>query len=194
MTTLKGTRTEVNILTAFAGESQARNRYTFAAGVARREGYMKIADTFIETAEQEKEHAHRLFRLLEGGEATITAGFPAGLKEDTISQLSAAAAGENHEWTVMYPEFAAIAQKEGFPEIARIMESIAVAEKFHEKRYNHFIDELKAGTFFKKPEKATWRCRNCGFIHEGFSEPPESCPACAHPMAFFEVLAGPYGG
>jgi rubrerythrin len=194
MPNLKGSQTEINILTAFAGESQARNRYTFAAGVANREGYVKIAATFLETADQEKEHAHRLFRFLQGGEATITAGFPAGLKEDTISQLSAAAAGENHEWTIMYPGFAKVAKEEGFPEIARTMEAIAVAEKFHEKRYNHFIEELKAGAFFKKPEKVTWRCRNCGYIHEGFAEPPENCPACAHPRAFFEVLVGPYGG
>ncbi|MDR1658073.1 MAG: rubrerythrin family protein [Deltaproteobacteria bacterium] len=188
MPSIKGTKTEINILTAFAGESQARNRYTFAASVAAKEGYVKIAAAFTETADQEKEHAKRLFRFLEGGEATITAGFPAGIKEDTVSQLSAAAAGENHEWTVMYPEFAKIAKAEGFGEVAVVMENIAVAEKYHEKRYNDFLTEIKNGTFFKKPEKVSWRCRNCGYVHEGFNEPPDQCPACAHPKAYFEVL------
>ena len=190
MPTLKGTKTEVNILTAFAGESQARNRYTYAASVATKEGYVQIASVFLETADQEKEHAKRLFRFLEGGEATITAAFPAGIKEDTISELTAAAAGEHHEWSSMYPEFAKIAKDEGFAEIGRVMEAIAVAEKHHEKRYLEFLEEVKAGTFFKKPQKVTWRCRNCGYIHEGFVSPPYHCPACAHPAAYFEVLKG----
>ena len=188
MPTLKGTKTEINILTAFAGESQARNRYTYAASVATKEGYVKIASVFLETADQEKEHAKRLFRFLEGGTATITGTFPAGIKEDTVSQLTAAAAGEHEEWTAMYPDFAKIAKEEGFNEIGRVMECIAVAEKHHEKRYLDFLQELKEGTFFKKPKKVTWRCRNCGYIHEGFNEPPELCPACAHPKAYFETL------
>jgi rubrerythrin len=187
MKSLKGTKTEVNILTAFAGESQARNRYTYAASVATKEGYIKIASIFTETADQEKEHAKRLFRFLEGGDVTITGAFPAGLKEDTISQLTAAAAGEHHEWSSMYPEFAKIAHEEGFKLIGDCMEAIAVAEKFHEKRYLGFLDELKKGTHFKKDKKVTWRCRNCGFIHDG-PEPPDACPACAHPKAYFEVL------
>jgi rubrerythrin len=187
MKSLKGTKTEVNILTAFTGESQARNRYTFAASVANKEGFVKIASIFTETAEQEKEHAKRLFRFLEGGDVTITGAFPAGLKEDTITQLTAAAAGEHHEWTSMYPDFAKIAVDEGFKDIAEVMTSIAVAEKYHEKRYLDLLDEIKKGTHFKKAEKIKWRCRNCGFVHEG-TEPPESCPACAHPKAYFEVL------
>jgi rubrerythrin len=188
MPSLKGTKTEVNILTAFAGESQARNRYTYAASIATKEGYIKIAHVFTETADQEKEHAKRLFRFLEGGEATITGAFPAGLKQDTVSQLIAAAGGERHEWTSMYPEFAKVAKAEGFPEIAAVMEAIAVAEKFHEKRFNDLLAELKDGTHFKKARKTVWRCRNCGYVHEG-TEPPESCPACAHPRAYFEALA-----
>ncbi|MDR0354846.1 MAG: rubrerythrin family protein [Deltaproteobacteria bacterium] len=188
MPALKGTKTEVNILTAFAGESQARNRYAFAASIAAKEGYMKVAAIFTETAEQEKEHAKRLFRFLEGGEATITAAFPAGLKADVVTQLTAAAGGENHEWTSMYPQFAKVAREEGFEEIAGVMEAIAVAEKYHEKRFNDLLEEIKAGTHFKKPAKVVWRCRNCGFIHEG-TEPPDHCPACAHPKAYFEYLS-----
>ncbi|MDR2386236.1 MAG: rubrerythrin family protein [Deltaproteobacteria bacterium] len=187
MTSLKGSKTEVNILTAFIGESQARNRYTFAASVATKEGYIKIASIFTETADQEKEHAKRLFRFLEGGEVTVTGAFPAGLKEDTISQLTAAAAGEHHEWTSMYPDFAKIAHEEGFKQIGDVMEAIAVAEKFHEQRYLDMLEELKTGTYFKRAEKVKWRCRNCGYLHEG-TEPPDSCPACAHPKAYFEVL------
>jgi rubrerythrin len=187
MSSLKGTKTEINILTAFAGESQARNRYTLAASVAKKEGYVKVSYIFQETADQEKEHALRLFKFLEGGEATITAAFPAGLKGDVTLHLAAAAAGENHEWTSMYPEFAATAKEEGFPAIATAMESIAVAEKFHEKRFLEYLEEIKSGKFFKKSQKVTWRCRNCGFIHEG-PEPPELCPACAHPRDYFEVL------
>jgi rubrerythrin len=188
MPTLKGTKTETNILTAFCGESQARNRYTFAASVAAKDGYIKAAHIFTETADQEKEHAKRLFRFLEGGEATVTAAFPAGLKEDTVSQLEAAAGGEHHEWSSMYPEFAKTARAEGFPEIADVMLAIAVAEKFHEKRFNDLLAEIRGGTYFKKPVKTTWRCRNCGYIHEG-TEPPEACPACNHPRAYFEALS-----
>jgi rubrerythrin len=187
MASIKGSKTEVNILTAFTGESQARNRYTFAASVATKEGYIKVASIFTETADQEKEHAKRLFRFLDGGEVSITAAFPAGLKEDTITQLTAAAGGEHHEWTSMYPDFAKIARSEGFKEIADVMEAIAVAEKFHEKRYLDLLEEIKTGTMFKRAEKVTWRCRNCGYIHEG-PEPPTECPACAHPKAYFEFL------
>jgi rubrerythrin len=187
---MKGSRTEVNILTAFAGESQARNRYTFAASVATKEGYAKIAAAFLETADQEKEHAKRLFRFLEGGEATIQAAFPAGLKEDVVTQLTAAAAGEHHEWESMYPDFAKIARDEGFGDIAKVMESIAVAERYHEKRYLGFLEEIKSGTVFKSAQKVAWRCRNCGYVHEGANEPPDLCPACAHPKAYFEIFQG----
>jgi rubrerythrin len=187
MPTLKGSKTEVNILTAFAGESQARNRYTFAASIANKQGYVKIGYIFTETADQEKEHAKRLFGFLEGGEVTVSAGFPAGLKQDTISQLEAAAGGENFEWTVMYPQFAKTALEEGFKDIAKVMESISVAEKYHEERFLKYLTELKNGTHFKKDHSVTWRCRNCGYIHQG-PEALESCPVCAHPKAYFEAL------
>ncbi|MDR2612849.1 MAG: rubrerythrin family protein [Deltaproteobacteria bacterium] len=185
--TLKGSQTEINILTAFAGESQARNRYTMAASVAKKEGYVKVSDIFLETAEQECEHAKRLFKFLEGGTAKIGGEFPAGLAGGLPEWLASAAAGENYEWTVMYPGFAGIARSEGFPAVAAAMEAIAKAEEFHEKRFLANLKEIKEGTFFRKPEKTVWRCRNCGYIHEG-NEPPELCPACAHAIAYFEVL------
>lgn len=184
---LKGTRTEKNLLTAFAGESQARNRYTFFASKARKEGYMQIAAIFEETANQEKEHAKRLFKFLEGGEVEISASFPAGLIGSTLENLKAAAAGENYEHTKMYPEFARIAREEGFEKIAEVMEAIAVAEKQHEKRYNALAANIEAGKVFKRDGKVVWRCRNCGYLHEG-EEAPQECPACAHPRAFFELL------
>jgi rubrerythrin len=187
MTKLKGSKTEINILTAFAGESQARNRYTMAASVAKKEGYVLVSHIFEETADQEKEHASRLFKLLEGGEATITGSFPAGLKGDITVHLAAAAGGENHEWTSMYPDFANVAKEEGFSDIAAIFANIAIAEKYHEYRFNKLLDEIKKGTIFKKAKSVTWRCRNCGWIHEGV-EPPEACGACAHPRAYFEAL------
>jgi len=187
MASLKGTRTEKNLLTAFAGESQARNRYTYAAGAARKEGFVQIADIFQETADQEKEHAKRLFQLLEGGEVEITAAFPAGKIGTTAENLAAAAAGEHHEHTEMYPGFARVAREEGFAAVAVVFEAIAVAEKQHEKRYRGLLANVEAGTVFKKSSSVVWRCRNCGYIHEGASA-PQACPACAHPQAHFELL------
>ena len=191
MGTLKGTRTEKNILTAFAGESQARNRYTYFASQAKKEGYEQIRAIFEETANQEKEHAKRLFKFLEGGEVEIQASFPAGVIGTTLENLKAAAAGENYEHTTMYPEFAKIARKEGFNEIAVVMEAIAVAEKQHEKRYLALAKNIEEGKVFKKDEEVVWRCRNCGYIHVG-KEAPEKCPACAHPKAYFELLGENY--
>lgn len=184
---LKGTKTEKNILTAFAGESQARNRYTYFASAANKEGYIQISRIFEETANQEKEHAKRLFKFLEGGEVEITAGFPAGTIVDTKTNLQSAAEGENHEWTKMYPEFAKTARQEGFEDIAKVFESIAVAEKQHEKRYNELRKNIEKNTVFKRDRAVKWRCLNCGYIHEG-KEAPQSCPACAHPQAYFEIL------
>ena len=184
---LKGTRTEKNILTAFAGESQARNRYTYFASKARKEGFVQIAAIFEETADQEREHAKRLFKLLEGGEVEIQASFPAGVIGTTVENLKEAAFGENYEWNTMYPEFAKIAREEGFESIAEIFEAIAVAEKQHEKRYQALKANLESGKVFKRQEKKVWRCRNCGYLHEG-TEAPETCPACAHPQAHFELL------
>ncbi len=183
---IKGTRTEQNLLTAFAGESQARNRYTYFASQAKKEGYVQIAAIFEETANQEKEHAKRLFKFLEGGEAKVEASFPAGVIGNTLENLKAAAAGENYEHTQMYPEFAKIADEEGFPEIASVFRSIAVAEKYHEKRYNDLAANIEAGRVFKRDEPVKWRCRNCGYVHEG-EEAPEICPSCAHPRAHFEL-------
>jgi rubrerythrin len=187
MASVKGTRTEKNILTAFAGESQARNRYTYFASQAKKEGYVQIGAIFEETANQEKEHAKRLFRLLEGGEVEISAAFPAGVIGTTLENLKASAAGENYEHTEMYPGFAVTALEEGFEEIAVIFKSIAVAEKQHEKRYNDLAANIDAGLVFKKAEKVVWRCRNCGYLHEEY-EAPEKCPACDHPQAHFELL------
>jgi rubrerythrin len=188
MASLKGTQTEKNLLTAFAGESQARNRYTYAVGQARKEGFVQIADIFEETANQEREHAKRLFKFLEGGEVEIQAAFPAGVIGTTADNLKAAAAGEHYEWETMYPGFAQIARKEGFNAVAGVFEAIAVAEKQHEKRYLGLLSNVNAGTVFKKNKKVVWRCRNCGYLHEG-EEAPGQCPACAHPQAHFELLA-----
>jgi rubrerythrin len=188
MKSLKGTRTEKNLLTAFAGESQARNRYTYFASQAKKEGYEQISAIFTETADNEKEHAKRLFKFLEGGEVEIAAAFPAGKIGTTAENLRAAAAGENYEHTTMYPEFARIAEEEGFPEIAAVFRAIAVAEKQHEKRYLGLLKNIENGTVFKKPQKVVWKCRNCGYVHEG-TEPPAQCPACAHPQAYFELLS-----
>ncbi len=188
---LKGSQTEINILTAFAGESQARNRYTYFASKAKKEGYVQMSAIFEETANQEKEHAKRLFKLLEGDEVEITGGFPAGVIGTTLENLKASAAGENHEHTEMYPEFAAKAREEGFDAIAMIFEAIAVAEKQHEKRYNDLASNIEGGSVFKKNDKATWQCRNCGYVHEG-DEAPEMCPACAHAQAHFELLRENY--
>ena len=187
MASLKGTKTEKNILTAFSGESQARNRYTYFTSKAKKEGFVQIADIFDETANQEREHAKRLFKLLEGGEVEITGSFPAGVIGTTSENLAEAAAGEHYEWTTMYPEFAATAREEGFDNIANIFEAIAVAEKQHEKRYLELKKNVDEGTVFKKDHGVVWRCRNCGYLHEG-TEAPEVCPACAHPKAHFELL------
>ncbi len=188
MMDLKGSKTEKNILAAFAGESQARNRYTYFSSAARKEGLVQIAAIFEETANQEREHAKRLFKLLKGGEVEVQAAFPAGVIGTTAENLKASAAGENYEWTDMYPSFATVARQEGFEEIAKIFEAIAVAEKQHEKRYLGLLANIEAGTVFKKAKKVVWRCRNCGYLHEG-EESPETCPACAHPRAHFELLA-----
>ena len=185
---LKGSKTEKNILTAFAGESQARNRYTYFASAARKEDYVQIADIFEETANQEKEHAKRLFKLLEGGEVEIQAAFPAGIIATTAENLKAAAGGEHHEWEEMYPSFAEVAREEGFAEAAAVFGAIAVAEKQHEKRYLGLLANVEAGAVFKKEQPVVWRCRNCGYLHEG-REAPTLCPACAHPQAHFELLA-----
>ncbi len=183
---IKGTRTEKNLLTAFAGESQARNRYTFFASQAKKEGYEQIAAIFLDTADNEKEHAKRLFKFLEGGEVEIQAAFPAGIIGTTEQNLEAAASGEKYEYSVMYPEFARIAEEEGFKEIADIFRAIAVAEMGHERRYLALLKNLREGKVFKKDQPVKWRCRNCGYIHEGF-EAPEKCPSCDHPRAYFEV-------
>ena len=187
MKSLKGTQTEKNLLTAFAGESQARNRYTFFASQAKKQGYEQISAIFSETADNEKEHAKKLFKFLEGGEAEISASFPAGVIGDTVDNLKAAAEGENHEHTTMYPEFARIAEEEGFDEVADVMMSIANAEKQHEKRYLGLMENIKQGRVFKREKSVKWRCRNCGYIHEG-PEAPEECPACTHPQAHYELL------
>ncbi|MHC4663621.1 MAG: rubrerythrin [Planctomycetota bacterium] len=184
---LKGTQTEKNILTAFAGESQARNRYTFFASQAKKDGYVQMQDIFLETADQEKEHAKRLYKLLEGGEVEVAAAFPAGVIGTTAENLEEAAGGENYEWTEMYPGFAGIAREEGFEDIAKIFESIAVAEKQHEKRYRDLLANIKEGRVFKRGESVTWRCRNCGYLHEGTGA-PERCPACDHAIDHFELL------
>ena len=188
MASLKGTQTEKNLLTAFAGESQARNRYTYFASAAKKEGFIQISDIFTETANQEKEHAKRFFKFLEGGDLEITGTFPAGVIGSTLENLKAAAAGEEFEWTQMYPDFAATAKEEGFDAVALVFEMIAVAEKQHEKRYSDLAANVEKGTVFKKPAATKWRCRNCGYVHEG-EEAIAMCPACAHPQAHFEVLA-----
>ena len=188
MSNMKGSRTEKNLLTAFAGESQARNRYTYFASKAKKEGFVQISHIFEETVNQEKEHANKLFKFLEGGDVEIQAAFPAGVIGSTSENLKAAAGGEHYEWDSMYPEFAEIAREEGFEEIAKVFTAIAVAEKQHEKRYLGLLANVEAGTVFKKDKKVVWRCRNCGYLHEG-EEAPDKCPACAHPQAHFELLA-----
>ncbi len=184
---LKGSKTEKNLMAAFAGESQARNRYTYFAGKAKKDGYVQIAAIFEETANQEGEHAKRLFKFMTGGETEITVAFPFGVIGDTVDNLKASAAGENHEWSNMYPDFAKVARKEGFDQIADVFEAIAVAEKQHEKRYLELAENIKADKVFKKDGTVVWRCRNCGYIHEDI-EAPNTCPACAHPQAHFELL------
>ncbi len=188
---VKGTQTETNILTAFAGESQARNRYTYYASQAKKEGYEQISWIFEETANQEKEHAKRLFKLLEGGDVEVTAAFPAGVICTTLENLKAAAAGEHHEQTSMYPDFAKKAREEGLNSIADIFEAIAIAERQHEKRFNAVAANIEAGTVFQKPQKVVWRCRNCGYLSEG-TDAPKVCPACNHAQAHFELLGENY--
>ena len=183
---IKGTQTEKNLLTSFAGESQARMRYTYFASVAKKEGYEQIAAIFTETADQEKEHAKRMFKWLEGGMVEITASYPAGVIGTTAENLKAAAAGENEEWTADYPHFADVADEEGFPAIAAMYRNIAIAEKAHEERYLAFLKNIENESVFKKEEETVWQCRNCGFVHEG-REAPKACPACLHPQAYFEV-------
>lgn len=185
---LKGTRTEKNLLAAFAGESQARNRYTYFASAARKEGLEQIANIFAETAENEKEHAKVFFKHLEGGEVTITAGYPAGSVRDTKSNLEAAAAGEKMEWSTLYADFAKTAKEEGLAEVARSFEQIGKVEKFHEARYRKLIENLSAGEAFKRNTPVKWHCINCGYVIES-KEAPNECPACKHPKAFYEILA-----
>jgi rubrerythrin len=188
---LKGTQTEKNLLTAFAGESQARNRYTYFASQARKEGFMQISAIFEETANQEKEHAKREFKFLQGGEAEIAAAFPAGVIGNTRENLKAAAAGENYETTEMYPGFAKVADREGFAEIAEVFRNIAVAEARHRDRYIALEKNIAAGKVFKREKPVRWVCRNCGYVHEG-TEAPDVCPSCAHPQAHFELEATNY--
>ena len=183
---VKGTQTEKNLLTSFAGESQARMRYTYFASVAKKEGYEQISAIFTETADQEKEHAKRMFKWLEGGMVEITASYPAGVIGTTAENLKAAAAGENEEWTADYPHFADVADEEGFPAIAAMYRNIAIAEKAHEERYLAFLANIENESVFKKEEETVWQCRNCAFVHEG-TEAPKACPACLHPQAYFEV-------
>ncbi len=191
MKSVKGTLTEKNLLKAFAGESQARNRYTFFASVAKKEGYEQISGVFTETAEQEKEHAKRFFKYLEGGDVEITATYPAGRIGTTIENLKAAAMGENEEWDVLYPEFAKVAEEEGFPEIARTFLNIAKVEAEHERRYLKLLSRITDGNFFVRDGEIWWQCRNCGFIYKG-SEAPIECPSCNHPQAYFEPMKDNY--
>jgi len=187
MKSLKGTETEKNLLKAFIGESQARNRYTFFAAKARKSGLVQIAEIFEETANQEKEHAKRFFKFLQGGDVEITESFPAGIIGDTLENLRAAADGEKHEWSDMYPACAKTAREEGFDDVADAFEAISIAEKQHDKRFRDLADNLATGRVFKREGKVVWRCRNCGYLHES-EEAPNVCPACIHPQAHFELL------
>jgi len=187
MSELQGSQTEKNLLTAFAGESQARNRYTYFASKAREDGYVQIADIFEETANQEKEHAKRFFKFLQGGEVEVQWNFPAGVIGTTLENLKAAAAGENYEHSEMYPGYAKTAREEGFNDIAAVFDYVSVAERQHEKRYLDLAANIMAARVFKRDTEVVWRCRNCGYLHKG-KEAPQSCPACAHPQAHFELL------
>lgn len=184
---IKGTQTEKNLLIAFAGESQARNRYSYYSGAAKKEGLVQISAIFEETANQEKEHAKRFFKLLEGGDLEITESFPAGQIGTTLENLQSAAAGEEHEWKELYPAFAQVARDEGFSNIAEVFDAVSVAEKQHGKRYRDLAENLEAGRVFKRNGRVVWRCRNCGYLHEG-EEAPDLCPACIHPQSHFELL------
>ena len=187
MKSIKGTQTEQNLLTSFAGESQARNRYTFFASQAKKDGYVLVSAVFSEIADQEKEHAKRMFKYLEGGSLAITATYPAGAMGSTVDNLKAAAAGENEEWSVAYPAMANTAEQEGFPEIAAMYRMIGAAEKYHEERFRRLCARIEDGTMFRNGTPIVWRCRNCGFVCEA-PEAPESCPACAHPRDYFDRL------
>jgi rubrerythrin len=191
MPTLKGSKTEQNLLAAFAGESQARNRYSFAAGIARKEGYEQISSLFLETSDDEKQHAKLFFKQLQGGETTITASYPAGVGGDTLAQLKAAAAGERHEWTTLYTGFAEDAIQEGFQSAAETFKQVAAVEQWHERRYNKLVEAVQNKIVFKRPQKALWKCRECGRVVESL-EAPLKCPTCAHPQAFFELYAENY--
>ncbi|MBU1056444.1 MAG: rubrerythrin family protein [Proteobacteria bacterium] len=191
MASISGTKTEKNLLTSFAGESQARNRYTYFASKAKKEGYEQISFIFEETANQEKEHAKRFFKFLEGGDVEVCAPFPSGVVGTTLENLKAAAAGEHHEHTVLYPDAAKTAREEGFDYIAEVFEKISIAEKQHEKRYRDLISNIESDQVFKKKEETVWRCRNCGYLHEG-KDAPDVCPACDHPQAHFELLGENY--
>jgi len=191
MASIKGSQTEKNLLTAFAGESQARNRYTYFASAAKKAGYEQIAAIFLETAENEKEHAKRFFKFLEGGEVEITAGYPAGMIGETAANLEAAADGEREEWTAIYKDFEEIAEKERFVEVATAFKEIAEVEEHHERRYRKLLDNIKDGKVFKKDTVVKWKCRNCGYVHEG-NEAPAVCPACLHPQGYCEVFVEAY--
>lgn len=191
MESIKGTKTEQNLLAAFAGESQARNRYTYFASVAKKEGYEQICNIFLETAENEKEHAKRFFKLLEGGELEIKAAYPAGIIGDTMTNLEASADGEKMEWSAIYKDAENIAREEGFEEIAVQFKEIAEVEEEHEKRYRKLLDNLRQGKVFKRDVSVKWKCRNCGYVHEGM-EAPEVCPACKHPQSYYELLCENY--
>jgi len=188
---IKGTKTEQALLAAFAGESQARNRYTYFAGAAKKAGYEQIAAIFLETADNEKEHAKRFFKLLEGGEVEISAAFPAGMIGDTSANLLASANGENMEWTKLYKDAGKIAREEGFEEVAKQFKEISEVEEQHEKRYRKLLQNIKDNKVFSSDRVVKWHCRNCGYVHEG-KEAPESCPACAHPQSYYEILAENY--
>jgi len=188
---IKGTKTEKNLLSAFAGEAQARNRYTYFASAAKKEGYEQIAKIFAETAENELEHAKVFFKYLEGGDVEITAAYPAGMIRDTKANLEEAAAGENMEWTMLYSDFGKVAKNEGFAEVARSFEQISKVERFHEARYRKLINNIATAEVFKKKTAVRWHCINCGYVFEGI-EPPKECPACRHPQAYYEVLAENY--
>lgn len=189
MASIKGSETEKNLLKAFAGESQARNRYTYFASQAKKDGFEHVAAVFDETASQEKEHAKRFFKFLEGGPVEITATFPAGIISTTEENLKEAAAGENEEWTILYPKFAEVAKAEGFSEVATAFNAIIIAEKQHEKRYLAFLKTIQENTVFERPQEVVWRCRNCGYITNATKTAPKACPACLHPQSFFEILA-----
>ena len=191
MKSIKGTETEKNLLASFAGESQARNRYTYFASVAKKAGFEQISGIFLETAENEKEHAKKFFQFLEGGDVEIQASYPAGIIGDTATNLEAAANGERLEWTTIYKDFEGIARKEGFSEIATVFKEIAEVEEQHEKRYRKLLKNIREGKVFKKDTVVKWKCRNCGYVHEG-KEAPKECPACAHPQSYYELLCENY--